>query len=107
MLITSALASCAQKQDWKAANSNRKRVHMRGDSTAPYSSRPSHGVVPMWYYAFRPYGYYSNGAYHRAGFYNSEMPRASNIGSNAIKSSHTTSRGGFGARSSSSFRVSS
>ncbi len=102
-LITSALASCTQKQDTDS------KVFVRGDSTAPYSRGTTHGGLPMWFYAFRPYGYYDNGAYHRAGYYNSGISRSSNIGSNSIKSAHSTSRGGFGARSSSShsFGVSS
>lgn len=56
----------------------------------------------MWYYAFRPYGYYNNGGYHRAGYYSGGIPESSNVGRSATKSS--TVRGGFGGGS---FSVSS
>jgi hypothetical protein len=98
VLITSLLASCAQKSEHKNQR-QKKNVYMRGDSTARYSR--GHGLF-MWYYAFRPYGYYDNGAYHRAGYYSNSISRNSNIGSNVVKSNGFTSRGGFGSSSRSS-----
>lgn len=100
ILITSALASCHQKQEKK------KNVYMRGDSTAAYS-RSHGGGSSMWYYAFRPYGHYENGAYHRAGYYNNAIPATSNFGRNTYKTNSSTHRGGFGGRSSNSFRATS
>lgn len=95
VLITSALASCSQKQ-----NQKEKKVYMRSDSTAKYSR--SHGAPGLWYYAFRPYGYYTEGSYHRAGFYSSGISEKSNLGTNSFKTHGPsgTSRGGFGRSSS-------
>jgi hypothetical protein len=103
VLITAALASCnqAKKPDW-SDNSN---MHIRSDSTAPYTNvhhNSGIGTALLWYYAFRPYGNYSNGYYQRAGYYSSAIHPSSNIGSNGYKAA--VSRGGFGR---SGFSVSS
>lgn len=99
VLITAALASCNQskpKSDWEE-NTN---LHVRSDSTAPYT-RVHHqyhgsgiGTALLWYYAFRPYGNYNNGRYSHTGYYSGAIGAASNIGSNAFKGAVT--RGGFG-----------
>jgi len=98
VLITSLLASCSQKSEHK---NRKKNVYMRGDYTARYSYGGGHH---MWYYAFRPYGYYDNGIYHRSGYYNNSISRSSNIGTNSTKSNGFTTRGGFGSHSGSSYR---
>lgn len=103
VLITAALASCnqAKKPDWD----DNSKLHIRSDSTAPYTNVHNHGGIGtalLWYYAFRPYGNYSNGYYQRAGYYSSAIHPSSNIGSNGFKSA--ISRGGFGR---SGFSVSS
>ena len=93
VLITAVLASCNRpNKDWESAN----KVYMRSDSTAPYSRthHSSGGNAFLWYYAFRPYGNYSNGHYERAGYYSGALSRNSNIGSNSFKSA--VARGGFG-----------
>lgn len=95
VLITAALASCNQpKKDWDDNN----KVHVRSDTTAPYT-RVHHnglgiGTALLWYYAFRPYGNYRNGQYQRAGYYSGAINPRSNVGSNAFKGAVT--RGGFG-----------
>jgi hypothetical protein len=96
VLITAALASCNQpkKNDWDDNN----KVHVRSDTTAPYT-RVHHngagiGTALLWYYAFRPYGNYRNGEYQRAGYYSGAINSRSNIGSNSFKGAVT--RGGFG-----------
>lgn len=103
VLITATLASCnqAKKPDW-GDNTN---LHIRSDSTAPYTNVHHHsgvGNALLWYYAFRPYGNYNNGYYQRAGYYSSAIHPSSNIGSNGFKAA--VSRGGFGR---SGFSVSS
>lgn len=101
VLITSALASCHQaaKKDYTKPN-----VYMRGDSSAPYSRTHVHGSNPwLWYYAFRPYGYYNNGLYNHTGYYSSGIHESSNIGTSTTKSGII--RGGFGGRG--TFSVSS
>ncbi len=102
VLITAALASCNQpkpKSDWD----DNGQIHMRSDSTAPYT-RVHHSLAGglLWYYAFRPYGNYNNGSYQRAGYYSDAISHYSNIGSNGFKGA--VSRGGFGR---SGFSVSS
>lgn len=95
VLITAALAGCSQsKKDWD----ENSKVHLRSDTTAPYT-RVYHGgggigTALLWYYAFRPYGNYRDGNYQRAGFYSGAISPNSNIGSNGFKSAVT--RGGFG-----------
>ena len=92
VLITAVLASCHRpNKDWQSAN----KVYMRSDSTAPYA-RAHHGTgsAILWYYAFRPYGNYSNGHYERAGYYSAGLGERANIGSNAFKGA--VARGGFG-----------
>ena len=99
ILITAALASCSHQKnnDWDSGS----RTYVRGDSTAPYS-RTHFGGPGLWYYAFRPYGYYGNGIYNRTGYYSNAIHPRGNWGSNAVKSG--ISRGGFGR---SGFHVSS
>jgi hypothetical protein len=90
VLITAALASCHKKQpkrDW-----NEKTVYMRSDESADYDRQNSN--FWLWYYAFRPYGYYNNGVYSRAGYYSSGIRESSNIGSSSFKGNVV--RGGFG-----------
>lgn len=96
ILITAALASCAEKKkepEWGSGN----KTYVRSDSTAPYT-RAHHGNgiagALLWYYAFRPYGHYNNGSYSRAGYYSGAIPHSGNIGSNRIKGPIT--RSGFG-----------
>ena len=103
ILITAALASCHQKKkekDWVENN-----VYMRSDTTAGYS-HPHHsngiGTALLWYYAFRPYGYYRGGNYYRSGYYSSAIGERANIGTSTTKSNIV--RGGFG---SSAYSVSS
>ena len=90
-LITATLASC-----YKAQSEREKTVYMRSDSTAVYSQTHHHyhDNNVMWFYAFRPYGYYSSGTYHRSGYYSSGIRETSNLGHSSSKSS--TVRGGFG-----------
>ena len=100
VLITAALASCHQQKK------EGRKVYMRSDTTANYSrvntqndnenggGGSSSGGHSTWYYAFRPYGYYSGGGYTRYGFYSSGISEHSNIGSNSFKG--VVSRGGFG-----------
>jgi len=93
ILITAALASCHQRdKEWQNGN----KTYVRSDSTAPYSRLyyPHIGSPLIWYYAFRPYGNYYNGAYRRAGYYSDAISERANIGSNSFKSSVV--RGGFG-----------
>ena len=93
VLITAVLASCnRQEKEWESGN----KVYMRSDTTAPYS-RAHHsgiGTALLWYYAFRPFGTFSNGAYQRAGYYSNGLHQSSNIGNNGLKSA--AARGGFG-----------
>ncbi len=97
VLITSLLASCKNKKEVK------KHFYMRGDSTANYQRQYYNGNGSgVWFYAFRPYGYYDNsGLYHRAGHYSNTISQSSNTGRNSVKSN--TVRGGFGSSSRSSF----
>lgn len=100
VLISAALASCHQK---KKVDHNKPNVYMRGDSTAKYSRAYHSGGNPwLWYYAFRPYGYYNGGTYHHTGYYSGGISEVSNIGRSMTKSNVV--RGGFGGRS---FSVSS
>ncbi len=94
VLITAALASCNQKpqnNEWGSGS----KTYVRADSTAPYA-RTHHGFGNglLWYYAFRPYGGYSNGFYNRSGYYSNAIHPRANVGSNGFKSG--ISRGGFG-----------
>lgn len=103
VLITSALASCHKEP---LNNTNDQKVYMRSDSTAHYSRTHcyGHGNGWLWYYAFRPYGYYNggygSGNYNHVGYYSGGISENSNLGSNHIKTSHSSShssRGGFGS----------
>jgi hypothetical protein len=99
VLITAALASCSHKEkEWVSGN----RTYVRSDSTAPYSRTHAGAGFGLWYYAFRPYGYYNNGLYNRNGYYSNAIHPSGNFGSNTGKSA--VSRGGFGR---SGFSVSS
>lgn len=96
ILITAALAGCSEKKkepEWGSGS----KTYVRGDSTAPYT-RTHYGsglaTAALWYYAFRPYGNYSNGNYSRAGYYSGAISHNANVGSNSFKGSVT--RGGFG-----------
>ncbi len=93
-LITAALASCHKENKNNDWNTDNKKVYMRSDSTAAYSRSYFHNNGLLWYYAFRPYGYYNNGSYSRAGYYSSGISESSNIGASSAKSSIV--RGGFG-----------
>jgi hypothetical protein len=91
ILITAALASCHRpSREWSSAN----RVYVRSDSTAPYTRTYNHGHGGLWYYAFRPYGNYYFGQYHRVGYYSDAISERGNIGTNFGKSDIV--RGGFG-----------
>jgi hypothetical protein len=94
VLITATLASCNKpNKEWESGN----KVYLRSDTSAPYSrAHRSSGVgtALLWYYAFRPYGNYSNGRYQRAGYFSGGISERSNIGSNGFKGA--ISRGGFG-----------
>jgi len=94
VLISAALTSC-----YRNKTADEKKVYMRSDSTANYSRA---GGYSHWYYAYRPYGIFNNGYYHRAGYYSSAISEKANVGSNSFKGSVV--RGGFG---SSAFHVSS
>jgi hypothetical protein len=92
VLITAALASCHKPaRQWTNGNA----VYIRTDTTAPYTRVHNHGVPGLWFYAFRPYGYYSYGGYRRLGYYSDALSEHSNIGSNSMKSDIV--RGGFGS----------
>jgi hypothetical protein len=100
VLITAVLASCNQSKkdsDWE--EENKSKIHVRSDTTAPYTRVRHHGgaaigTALLWYYAFRPFGNYNNGVYSRAGYYSGAISPLSNIGRNAYKGAVT--RGGFG-----------
>jgi hypothetical protein len=100
VLITATLAACQKKQedeDWGGT----KKAYLRSDSTASYT-RHHGGNAWLWFYAFRPYGIFSNGSYRRAGYYSGGISHSSNIGSNSYKG--RASRGGFGRSGFSSSR---
>lgn len=97
ILITAALASCAEKKkepEWGSGN----KTYVRGDSTAPYTRTHRGGNamlgVALWYYAFRPYNRMNNGVYSRGGYYSNAIPHNANVGTNGMKGNVT--RGGFG-----------
>ena len=90
ILITAALASCHRKTPKLI-----RTFHMRGDTTAPFKRTRVYSHNSHWFYAFRPYGFYSGGVYQRAGFYSSSIPLTSNVGGNSFKG--TIARGGFGS----------
>ena len=100
VLITAALAGCADKQknnEWTEGN----KTYIRSDSTAPYY-RP-HGHIPgLWFYAFRPFGSFGYNGFHRAGYYSGAIPHSANIGTNGVKGN--IARGGFGKSGYSSAR---
>ena len=101
VLITAALASCHRPgNQWTNGN----HVYVRSDSTAPYS-RAYHPGPGFWYYAFRPYGYYSFGGYRRVGYYSDALSEMSNVGLNNVKSGIV--RGGFGGSGEGGWSVSS
>ncbi len=98
VLITSALASCTVKKQ----EESKTKVYMKSDSTRNYH-HTHHSMVPgIWYYGFRPYGYYdptSNG-YHSSGYHSNAVtrtnPHLSSSSSSSHSSSHSSTRGGFG-----------
>jgi len=98
VLITAALASCNRpaNQDWVNANGEHRRVYVRSDSTAPYTTMVHPVGNPLWYYAFRPYGSYGYfSGYRRVGYYSSAISESSNIGLSGEKGGII--RGGFGS----------
>ena len=95
VLITAGLASCHKQPKQKDWESNRK-VYMRSDESADYNQANNNWL--LWYFAFRPYGFYNGHSYQRSGYYSSGINSAANTGHNAAKSSGATSRGGFGGR---------
>jgi hypothetical protein len=92
VLLTAALASCHRNADQQWTSGN--KVYIRSDTSAPYSRVYHPSGIGLWYYAFRPYGAFYNGRYHRVGYYSGAIGISSNQGSNAAKSSII--RGGFG-----------
>jgi hypothetical protein len=93
VLISAALASCHKPKP------KHQHVYLRSDASAPYSQVNTNNYsggnnALLWYYAFRPYGSYSSGSYHRSGYYSSGISESSNIGHSSAKSSVV--RGGFG-----------
>lgn len=94
-LITTALASCYKPQKEQPQWGDQK-VYMRSDTSAAYSHTRHYGGGGswLWFYAFRPYGYYNGGNYYRS-YYSSGIPAGSNYGSNGLKAM-AVSRGGFG-----------
>jgi hypothetical protein len=100
VLISAYLASCQKEEPKGTIGADGKKVYMRSDSTANYSQSHCHsggGNAWLWYYAFRPYGFYNGntGSYQRTGFYSSGISEHSNIGTSTHKS-HAV-RGGFGS----------
>lgn len=86
VLVASVVASCSSRDDYEAANTN-KRLYIRSDSTSNYTQTHHYGggyyhFVPFGYY--RPWGGYSHGGYESSAF-------SSKAGNHAI------SRGGFGS----------
>ena len=91
VLITAALASCHTK----TIQPKQPQVYMRSDTTAAYTHTRYHdGNTWLWYYAFRPYGYYNGGVYTRYGYYSRGISESANIGHSSAKSGVV--RGGFG-----------
>lgn len=86
-IVCAALSSCHKN------NKEADRLNMRSDTTAAYTH--THNYF-LWWYAFRPYGVYSHGAYTRTGFYSKSIAKTSNIGHSTMKGS--MARGGFGGR---------
>ena len=89
VLIATAFSACSNPK-----SEREKTVYMRSDTTAHYSRAYGLGMLG-YYYAFRPFGFFSpGGSYARAGYYSGAINHASNVGSNGSKSSVV--RGGFG-----------
>lgn len=93
LFVTGLLASCTPQpgDEWAA---NEKKVYMRSDSTAPYSRSSGFFTGFLLYNAFRPYGFYSNGTYQKAGYYSDAISSKSNVGRNSFKGNVV--RGGLG-----------
>lgn len=89
VLVATALSACHNPK-----SEREKSVYMRSDTTAHYSR--AHGMGALgYYYAFRPFGFFSGaGLYNRAGYYSGAINHGSNIGTNSAKGSVV--RGGFG-----------
>lgn len=96
VLVSATLAQCN-----KPTPDHERKVYLRSDTTAPYNARHYHGAG-LWYYAFRPYGFFHNGFYTRAGYYSAGISEHANVGRNPVKGNVV--RGGFGR---SGFSVSS
>lgn len=93
LFVTSILTACSQNNPSENVDKNEKKVYMRSDTTASYTS--SHGFLTglLLYNAFRPYGSYNNG-YQRAGYYSDAISSKSNVGKSTYKGS--VIRGGLG-----------
>lgn len=103
VLITSLLASCAQKPQ---QDTNQQRVYMRADSTAPYTEVTQDyqqhrtggagiGSALLWYMAFRHMG-------GGMGYNNNRLHPNSVAGTNVRKGNAVkTARSGFGQTGSS------
>lgn len=93
LFVTGILTACSQNTPKENANPNEKKVYMRSDTTASYTS--SHGLLTglLLYHAFRPYGSYNNG-YQKAGYYSDAISSKSNVGRNTYKGN--VIRGGLG-----------
>lgn len=102
VLISAALASCHKEAPPKRS----PKLYLRSDTTAPYSTRAYH-YRPLWYYAFRPYGYYNSESksYQHTGYYNNSLNEFSNIGYNTTRG--LVARNGFGGSSKNNYSVSS
>jgi hypothetical protein len=100
VLVSAALASCHKNTPEDGDWNDSKKVYIRSDTSAAYSHH--HGGAWLWYYAFRPYGFYRGGAYNRAGYYSNSIHHNANIGKNFSKANIT--RGGFGRSGFSSAR---
>ena len=71
VLISAALASCNRQFNEVEKND----VYMRSDTTEEYTPvYPQDNFGNLWYYSFRPYGYYNNCYYgYYNGYYNNYL----------------------------------
>ncbi len=101
VLITSVLASCAQGPSQSQNTTDKQRVYMRADSTAPYTEVTNNyeegrrngggmGSSLLWFMAFRHLG-------GGLGYANNNLHPQSVSGTNAGKAAaFQAQRGGFG-----------
>jgi hypothetical protein len=100
LLVTATLASCHSGNNARTiVTPGQSLMHIRTDTTAGYtrahnSSGVAGGGRSFYYRAFRPYGDYYCGSYHRAGYYSDAISEHSNFGHNSAKGA--IARGGFG-----------